>query len=218
MLAHVARIVTLRNQKSRSSGDLLAYVHSRCGTKRTMAYAALACRCRTPSTRMLDQPFGPVRPPRSLMRLRPRQPVIRIVGQDIRKIRAGMMPPPTAPRPAAARLDALAEFLETSLDRAAAAKPRPGRTVMHRLNRTEYGNAIRDLLALDIDAAALLPPDDESSGFDNIADVLTLSPSLMERYLSAAWNISRTAEVISTPRSNLYKKIEHHKISREKDA
>src|SRR5437762_1710697 len=83
MLAHVARIVTLRNQKSRSSGDLLAYVHSRCGTKRTMAYAALACRCRTPSTRMLDQPFGPVRPPRSLMRLRPRQPVIGIVGQEI---------------------------------------------------------------------------------------------------------------------------------------
>ena len=111
----------------------------------------------------------------------------------IRKIRAGMMPPPTAPRPAAARLDALAEFLETSLDRAAAAKPRPGRTVMHRLNRTEYGNAIRDLLALDIDAAALLPPDDESSGFDNIADVLTVSPSLMERYLSASWNISREA-------------------------
>ncbi len=111
----------------------------------------------------------------------------------IRKIRAGMMPPPTAPRPAAARLDALAEFLETSLDRAAAAKPRPGRTVMHRLNRTEYGNAIRDLLALDIDAAALLPPDDESSGFDNIADVLTVSPSLMERYLSASWNISRQA-------------------------
>ena len=64
---------------------------------------------------------------------------------------------------------------------------------MHRLNRAEYANAIRDLLALDIDAAALLPPDDESSGFDNIADVLTVSPSLMERYLSASWNISRMA-------------------------
>ena len=64
---------------------------------------------------------------------------------------------------------------------------------MHRLNRAEYANAIRDLLALDIDAAALLPPDDESSGFDNIADVLTVSPSLMERYLSASWNISRQA-------------------------
>ena len=64
---------------------------------------------------------------------------------------------------------------------------------MHRLNRAEYANAIRDLLALDIDATALLPPDDESSGFDNIADVLTVSPSLMERYLSASWNISRMA-------------------------
>src|SRR5438045_441047 len=64
---------------------------------------------------------------------------------------------------------------------------------MHRFNRTEYANEIRDVLALDIDATALLPPDDESSGFDNIADVLTVSPSLMERYLSASWNISRMA-------------------------
>jgi hypothetical protein len=105
----------------------------------------------------------------------------------------GMMPPPNAPRPEPAKLDALAGFLETSLDRAAAAKPRPGRTVMHRLNRAEYANVMRDLLGLDLDAAALLPPDDESSGFDNIADVLTVSPSLMERYLSASWNISRMA-------------------------
>lgn len=111
----------------------------------------------------------------------------------IRKVRAGMMPPPGMPRPGGARLDELAGFLETSLDRAAAEKPRPGRTSIHRLNRAEYANAIRDLLALDVDAAALLPPDDESSGFDNIADVLTVSPSLMERYLSASWNISRVA-------------------------
>src|SRR5215831_7531465 len=111
----------------------------------------------------------------------------------IRKVRAGMMPPPGAARPAAAQLEGFATYLETSLDRAAAAKPRPGRTVMHRLNRTEYANAIRDLLSLDVDAEALLPPDDESSGFDNIADVLTISPSLMERYLSASWNISREA-------------------------
>jgi hypothetical protein len=111
----------------------------------------------------------------------------------IRKVRAGMMPPPGMPRPEKARLDELAGFLETSLDRAAAEKPRPGRTSMHRLNRAEYANAIRDLLGLDVDAAALLPPDDESSGFDNIADVLTVSPSLMERYLSASWNISRMA-------------------------
>ena len=111
----------------------------------------------------------------------------------IRKVRAGMMPPPGAARPPAVRLDGFAIFLESSLDRAAAAAPRPGRTVMHRLNRTEYANAIRDLLGLEVDAEALLPPDDESSGFDNIADVLTVSPSLMERYLSAAWNISRMA-------------------------
>jgi hypothetical protein len=111
----------------------------------------------------------------------------------IRKVRAGMMPPPGMPRPDKATLDAFSTFLETSLDQAAALQPKPGRATVHRLNRTEYANAIRDLLALDVDAAALLPPDDESSGFDNIADVLNVPPSLMERYLSASWNISRAA-------------------------
>jgi hypothetical protein len=111
----------------------------------------------------------------------------------IRKLRVGMMPPPGMPKPPREQLDALTAHLETALDRAAVETPHPGRTAMHRLNRAEYANAIRDLLALDIDAAALLPPDDESSGFDNIADVLTISPSLMERYLSASWNISREA-------------------------
>jgi hypothetical protein len=111
----------------------------------------------------------------------------------IRKVRAGMMPPAGMPRPDAAGLDGFVSYLETSIDKAAAANPRPGRTALHRLNRAEYANAIRDLLALEIDATALLPPDDESSGFDNIADVLTVSPSLMERYLSASWNISRMA-------------------------
>jgi mono/diheme cytochrome c family protein len=111
----------------------------------------------------------------------------------IRKVRAGMMPPPGMPRPDKATLDGFAAFFEGHLDRAAKAKPKPGRLAMHRLNRTEYANAIRDLLALEVDAAALLPPDDESSGFDNIADVLKMSPSLMERYLSASWNISRLA-------------------------
>jgi hypothetical protein len=110
----------------------------------------------------------------------------------VRKVRAGMMPPPGAKNDKAA-LDGFVGFLETSLDRAAVAKPNPGRVTMHRLNRAEYANAIRDLLALDVDSAALLPPDDESSGFDNIADVLKMSPSLMERYLSASWNISRMA-------------------------
>jgi cytochrome c553 len=111
----------------------------------------------------------------------------------VRKLRVGMMPPPGMPRPAPAQIDELAGYLETALDRSATDKPRPGRTAMHRLNRAEYANAIHDLLALDVDASALLPPDDESSGFDNIADVLTISPSLMERYLSASWNISRQA-------------------------
>jgi len=111
----------------------------------------------------------------------------------IRKVRVGLMPPVGMPRPDKPSLDGFAGFLETSLDHAATAKPNPGRLAMHRLNRAEYANAIRDLLALDVDSAALLPPDDESSGFDNIADVLKMSPSLMERYLSASWNISRMA-------------------------
>jgi len=111
----------------------------------------------------------------------------------IRKLRAGAMPPQGVPRPDPASLNDLAAFLEHAIDGAAAAKPNPGHAAMHRLNRSEYANAVRELLALDVDATALLPPDDESSGFDNIADVLRMSPSLMERYLSASWNISREA-------------------------
>jgi len=125
----------------------------------------------------------------------------------IRKVRAGMMPPAGMPRPDPAGLDAFVSHLETTIDRAAAAGPRPGRTALHRLNRAEYANAIRDLLALEIDATALLPADDESIGFDNIADVLTVSPSLMERYLSASWNISRMAlgNVNITPSTVTYR-------------
>ncbi len=111
----------------------------------------------------------------------------------IRKLRTGSMPPQGVPHPDQAASDGLAKYLEDSLDRAAAAHPNPGRAAMHRLNRAEYANAIHDLLALDVDSTALLPPDDESSGFDNIANVLRMSPSLMERYLSASWNISREA-------------------------
>jgi hypothetical protein len=111
----------------------------------------------------------------------------------IRKLHVGAMPPQGMPRPDKTAVDGLTSFLETSLDRSYAAHPNPGPATMHRLNRSEYANAIRDLLALDVDATALLPPDDESSGFDNIADVLKVSPSLMERYLSASWNISREA-------------------------
>ena len=84
-------------------------------------------------------------------------------------------------------------WLETTLDRAAAAAPNPGRPLVHRLNRVEYANAVRDLLALDVDTAALLPPDDSIQGFDNIADALGVSPSLLEAYLSAAAKISALA-------------------------
>jgi len=111
----------------------------------------------------------------------------------IRKVRTGMMPPSGAPRPDRATLDGLAATVETSLDRAAAAAPNPGAPALHRLNRTEYGNAIRDLLDLPIDATALLPGDDSSEGFDNMASVLSVSPALMQSYVTAAAKISRLA-------------------------
>ena len=111
----------------------------------------------------------------------------------IRKLRAGAMPPAGMPRPDRAAHDALVSFLETTLDRAAATRPNPGRPSPHRLNRAEYANAIRDLLALDVDSAGLLPPDDSADGFDNNADVLSVSPVLLERYLSAAATISALA-------------------------
>ena len=109
------------------------------------------------------------------------------------KLRARMMPPVGRPRPDEATYDAVADWLETELDRAAADDLNPGRTTVHRLNRLEYGNAVRDLLGLEIDPEALLPPDDEDEGFDNIADVLSVSPTLMERYLYAARQVSQLA-------------------------
>jgi len=111
----------------------------------------------------------------------------------IRKVRTGMMPPAGAPRPDRASLDGLAATAETAIDRAAAAAPNPGAAALHRLNRTEYGNAIRDLLDLPIDATALLPGDDSSEGFDNQASVLSVSPALMQAYVTAAAKISRLA-------------------------
>ena len=110
-----------------------------------------------------------------------------------RKLRNREMPPSGMPRPDEGTYDALVRYIETGRDRLAEAKPNPGRRTLHRLNRTEYGNAVRDLLALDIDVAELLPADDIGYGFDNIADVLQVSPVLMERYLSVARKISRTA-------------------------
>jgi hypothetical protein len=111
----------------------------------------------------------------------------------IRKVRAGMMPPAGAKRPERAALDAFAGSIETTIDRAAAASPNPGRAPLHRMNRVEYENAIRDLLGLEVDSSTLLPADDSSHGFDNIADVLGVSPSLLERYVAAAAKISRLA-------------------------
>ena len=121
----------------------------------------------------------------------------------VRKLRGGAMPPAGMPRPDKATADAVIASLETTLDRAAAASPNPGGTSIHRLNRVEYSNAIRDLLALDLDGQSLLPADPASYGFDNIADVLTVSPGLMERYLSAARTASRLAVSDPTIRPTL---------------
>ena len=111
----------------------------------------------------------------------------------IRKLRAGMMPPPGARRPDADALLALAASLEARVDKAAAASPNPGRRSFQRLNRVEYARAVRDLLALDIDVNGLLPPDSISSGFDNVADAQTLSPALMDGYLRAASQVTMLA-------------------------
>ena len=120
------------------------------------------------------------------------------------KVRAGVMPPAGMPRPDRPTLDGLVGWLETQLDHAAAANPNPGRTEpLHRLNRTEYRNAVRDVLGLDVDVSPLLPPDDSSYGFDNIAGVLKLSPTLMERYLSAALKVSRLAVGSAGPSGNI---------------
>ncbi len=117
----------------------------------------------------------------------------------IRKLRTAAMPPVGAPRPAPAESDALAGYLEASIDHDALTAPNPGRLpLVHRLSRTEYQNAIRDLLAIEtlpkeIDYGLLLPADNSSSGFDNLADLLFVSPAIMERYLDAAEKISRLA-------------------------
>jgi hypothetical protein len=111
----------------------------------------------------------------------------------LRRLHAGTMPPQGAPRPDDGSYRTVTAFLEDELNRADLAHPHPGRPLLHRLNRTEYANAIRDLLTLDVDPASLLPPDDSAYGFDNIADVLGVSPSLQERYLSAAETVAALA-------------------------
>ena len=110
-----------------------------------------------------------------------------------RKLRDRQMPPAGLARPDEATYDELVKYIETGRDHLAEVKPNPGRPTLHRLNRTEYGNAVHDLLALEIDVAELLPADDIGYGFDNIGDVLQVSPVLLERYLSASRKISRAA-------------------------
>ena len=121
------------------------------------------------------------------------------------KLKAGMMPPHDGgPRPTAKQTGSLVSYLESELDRAVADSPDPGRTVpFHRLNRAEYRNAIRDLLAVDVDVSTLLPGDDASYGFDNIGGVLKLSPTLLERYLNAAEKVSRLAVGAAPPFVNV---------------
>jgi len=124
-----------------------------------------------------------------------------ILEKVVRKLRTGMMPPANMPQPSAEARSAMVSWLETSLDDAAAANPNPGRTeTLRRLNRTEYQNAIRDLLSLDIDAASLLPPDESGHGFDNV-NVGDLPPALLDRYISAARKISRLA--VGIPQTSL---------------
>ena len=130
--------------------------------------------------------------------------------QVIRKLRIGAMPPPGRPRPDRGDARALVAYLETGLDRAAALDPGVGRTeTFHRLNRAEYRNAVRDLLGVEVDVSALLPADDaDEHGFDNMAAVLSVSPALLERYLSAARKITRLAVGLAPPVPS----VETHRI------
>jgi hypothetical protein len=111
----------------------------------------------------------------------------------VQKLEVGLMPPPGEPRPDAAATAALKAYLVESLDAAAAASPDPGRYPLHRLNRAEYGNAIRDLFGFEVDVATLLPADSSSHGFDNVSDVLKTSPLLLERYLAVGMQVAATA-------------------------
>jgi cytochrome c551/c552 len=111
----------------------------------------------------------------------------------LRKVRTGQMPPAGVPRLEASDAAAFVSWLEGALDRASRLNPNPGRPAIHRLNRTEYSNAIRDLLAVDINPGSALPVDDSGHGFDNIGEVLTISPTLLEKYISMARRVSRLA-------------------------
>ena len=111
----------------------------------------------------------------------------------VRKLRAGVMPPPGVRRPPLAEYQGLRDWLETEIDRKAAGRLNPGSIGLHRLNRTEYSSVISDLLDLEVDTTTLLPPDDSARGFDNVAGSLTISPTLLEAYTAAAARIARMA-------------------------
>ncbi len=113
-----------------------------------------------------------------------------VLEKVLRRLRTGEMPPPTRPRPPDSTTAELVTWLETSLDRVARDAPDPGAPAIHRLNRAEYRNAVRDLLGLDLDHARDLPADDSGYGFDNIGAVLTVSPLHIEKYVSAARRVS----------------------------
>ena len=125
----------------------------------------------------------------------------------VRKLRGGLMPPPGGPRPEAQQIQQFVAFMEARIDSAAVGAPSLGAVPLHRLNRKEYANAVRDLLALEIDAATLLPQDDKSAGFDNIADALQVSPAFIEQYVTAARMIADRAlgDAGSAPESQTYK-------------
>jgi hypothetical protein len=115
----------------------------------------------------------------------------------IKKLKGGMMPPPGAKQPGHVAALGFASWLETTLDAASLASPNPGSIALHRLNRAEYAAAIKDLFAIDVDSAALLPPDDTSNGFDNIANVLKVSPSFLDQYINASRTV--TLQAIGQP-------------------
>ena len=118
----------------------------------------------------------------------------------IRKLRGGLMPPPGSRQPDQATVESFIGWLETSLDQAGARTINPGGVTLHRLNRTEYANSIRELFGIEVDAGALLPVDDVSDGFDNIADVLKVSPSFLDQYINAARAVS--LEAVGAPLSS----------------
>ncbi len=144
----------------------------------------------------------------SLESLHPEQvgPDARIWEKVLRKLKSGEMPPPKLPRPSPAAVSAFTGWLESELDHYAAEHPNPGHPTIHRLNRSEYGNAIRDLLALDIQIASKLPADDTGYGFDNIGDVLSLSPMLIDRYMSVSRLVSHLAvgDTVLKPETNRF--------------